>query len=238
MQENQKPFKIGLLECDHVLDELRYIAGDYQEMFSVFLPHFEFQFYDVINGQFPASLDDCDAYICTGSRHSVYEEIDWILQLKQFIREIYQSNKKYIGVCFGHQLLGEALGGKVWKSEKGWCVGVHQFEVHSQKNWMQPSLKNYQILMMCQDQVQVLPPNAEILASNEACKIAMFQVGNNMLGIQGHPEFSKEYDQALMQLRVERIGKEKVIQGIDSLKLPLDATIIAQWISNFVNMRK
>lgn len=238
MQENPKPFKIGLLECDHVLDELRYIAGDYREMFPAFLPDFQFQFYDVINGQFPASVEDCDAYICTGSRHSVYEEIDWILQLKQFIRDIYQSNKKFVGVCFGHQLLGDALGGKVWKSEKGWCVGVHQFEVLSQKIWMQPSLNNYQILMMCQDQVQVLPPNSEVLATSEACKIAMFQVGNNMLGIQGHPEFSKEYDQALMELRVERIGKEKVIQGIDSLKLPLDASVISQWISKFINMRK
>ena len=91
---NPKPFKIGLLECDHVLDELLYIAGDYREMFPAFLPDFQFQFYDVINGQFPTSVEDCDAYICTGSRHSVYEEIDWILQLKQFIRDIYQSNKK------------------------------------------------------------------------------------------------------------------------------------------------
>src|SRR5215217_7450772 len=111
--------KVGLLECDHVREELLHIAGDYRQMFpalfSQVAPDWEFRFYGVCNGHFPESAGECDLYICTGSKFSVYDEEDWILRLKDFVKEIYESGKKYAGICFGHQMLAEALGGKVEK---------------------------------------------------------------------------------------------------------------------------
>lgn len=229
--------KVGLLECDHVRDELRHIAGDYREMFPALFSQvameWDFVFYDVCNGHFPASPEECDLYICTGSKSSVYDEDDWIQQLKAFVVDIYNSGKSFIGVCFGHQILGEALGGKVEKSAVGWCVGVHRFQLVTRENWMQPFADAFNLLMMCQDQVIQLPPDATLLAETSDCPHAMFRVGDRMLGIQAHPEFPKAYDQALMELRVERIGENKVELGIASLELPTQEIMFAHWIKNF-----
>ncbi|MCF2516519.1 glutamine amidotransferase-related protein [Dyadobacter sp. CY351] len=229
--------KVGLLECDHVREELRHIAGDYRDMFPALFsnvaPEWEFHFYDVCNGHFPVSVEECDIYICTGSKSSVYDQEDWITRLKNFVVDIYQSQKTFIGVCFGHQMLGEALGGKVEKSSVGWCVGVHRFQLTARESWMQPFTDAFNLLMMCQDQVVQLPPDATLMAETPDCPHAMFRVGERMLGIQAHPEFSKKYDQALMELRVERIGEKKVELGIASLELPTQEIMFAHWIKNF-----
>lgn len=230
--------KVGLLECDHVREELQHIAGDYRQMFpALFLqvaPDWEFEFYDVCNGKFPSSVDACDAYICTGSKNSVYDEEEWVNDLKDFVREIHSSDKVFVGVCFGHQMLGEALGGKVEKASIGWCVGVHAFELVQLEEWMNPARSHFNLLMMCQDQVQLLPPSSIRLAQTADCPNAMFRIGKNMLGIQAHPEFPKVYDQALMELRVDRIGKAKVDLGIASLELPTHELVMAEWIRKFV----
>lgn len=230
--------KIGLLECDHVRDELQYIAGDYRQMFPALFEKvnagWEFQFYDVCNGQFPGSVDECDAYICTGSKNSVYDDETWILKLKDFVRSVYQSDRVFVGVCFGHQMLGEALGGKVNKASVGWCVGVHTYEIVRSETWMTPSAEHFNLLMMCQDQVLVMPSESVLLAKTADCPHAMFRIGNRILGMQAHPEFSKAYDQALMELRIERMGEEKVKSGIESLKKSVDDLLVAEWIVKFV----
>lgn len=230
--------KIGLLECDHVREELLHIAGDYRQMFpGLFFqvaPDWDFTFYDVCNGHFPASVNECDVYVCTGSKSSVYDDEPWIHQLKAFVREVQFSDKVFIGVCFGHQMLGEALGGKVQKSSVGWCVGVHSFELVKLEEWMTPPYSSFNLLMMCQDQVLQLPPDSVLLAQTADCPNAMFRVGDKMLGVQAHPEFPKVYDQALMELRIERIGAAKVELGIASLELPTHQLIVAEWIRKFV----
>jgi len=234
--------KVGLLECDHVRDELRHIAGDYRDMFpalfSDIAPEWEFEFYDVCNSDFPESVEECDVYICTGSKSSVYDHEPWINHLKRFVVEIYKSSKVYIGVCFGHQMLGEALGGRVEKAAVGWSVGVHRFEVLYRENWMQPFTNAFNLLMMCQDQVVDLPPSGTLLAQTADCPIGMFRVGSRMLGIQAHPEFPKAYNQALMELRLDRIGANKVELGIASLELPTQEIMFAHWIKNFTEVMK
>ena len=230
--------KVGLLECDHVREELVHIAGDYRQMFpALFLqvaPDWDFSFYDVCNGHFPESADECDVYICTGSKSSVYDKEPWIEKLQDFVQKIFHSQSVFVGVCFGHQLLGEALGGKVEKSAGGWCVGIHTLKLLQQELWMQPVQSELNLLMMCQDQVLKLPPDSQLLASADNCLNAMFSVGNRMLGVQAHPEFPREYNQALMELRVERIGAEKVRQGIATLAMHSDELIFAGWVRKFV----
>lgn len=234
--------KIGLLECDHVRAELVHIAGDYRQMFPALFekvaPNWEFEFFDVCNGHFPESVTQCDAYICTGSKSSVYDVDAWIMQLKDFVADISNSRSVFVGVCFGHQILGEALGGKVEKSPRGWCVGAHTFEVKATEEWMEPALSTFNLLMMCQDQVVKLPEGARLLAFTPDCAHGMFTVGNNMLGIQAHPEFTKTYDQALMELRVERIGAAVVEKGIASLRNTLHAGVVAGWIHKFIESER
>lgn len=227
--------KIALLICDEVNKNLQNIQGDYPDMFKELFPSLHFDVFNVFKGQFPPNAHEYEAYLVNGSRHSVYEDVDWIIHLKEFVEEIYKAKKKYVGVCFGHQLLAEALGGQVARATTGWSVGVHQFEITQKENWMSPFQSRVNLLMMCQDQVKVLPPQSEILAKTPLCPVGMFTVCGHMLGIQAHPEFSKSYDRALMELRIARMGTEVVNTGIESLEKPVDREIVAEWILQFLN---
>ena len=88
-------------------------------------PNIQIHSYEVQFGDYPATLDECDAYLITGSKVSAYDDIPWINELKIFVCALHQHQKKLIGICFGHQLIAEALGGKVERSKRGWHVGVH-----------------------------------------------------------------------------------------------------------------
>lgn len=227
--------KVGLLLCDHVRPEYIEEFGDYPPMFAKAWPSFDFETFAVCDGEFPASLQDCSAYLASGSRFSVYEDHHWILELKSLLKEIAAKELPYLGVCFGHQMLAEALGGEVKKADSGWCVGTHSFEMKDQTAWMVPYQASLNLLMMCQDQVQVLPPDSTVLASASTCPVGMFQVGDRMLGVQAHPEFSKAYDRILMEDRVERMGATVVKEGIERLTLPLDAQLFCQWSTQFLS---
>lgn len=226
--------KAGLLICDHVNPEYQSKFGDYPEMFANFLPDLDWTLYDVCNGELPENLEECDLYMATGSRHSVYDDLDWIIQLKKIIQIIYQENKCFVGFCFGHQLIGEALGGKVEKSPNGWCVGVHKFEVVNQKSWMDPWQEQFNLALMCQDQIVELPEGCIKLAGNDMCPNGLIQLGNKFLGIQAHPEFTIEYDKILIEARKNRIGDEGVKEGIESLKMPLDQSLMREWVMQFI----
>ena len=210
--------RAGLLVCDHVIEKYQDKYGDYPDMFAQLFPELEWVLYDVVNEQFPDDIDACEVYFATGSRYSVYEDKPWIKQVLAFIRLIYDHQKYFVGFCFGHQLLGEAMGGKVQKAPTGWCVGVHEFEVNRTANWILPYQKEINLLMMCQDQVLKLPPNTIVLAGNAQCPNGIIQVGERMLGIQAHPEFSKAYDQFLVEWRADRMGSEVVREALNSLE--------------------
>lgn len=226
--------KAGLFVCDHVSNEFQSEFGDYPEMFANFLPDLDWTLYDVCNGEFPETLEECDLYMATGSRYSVYEDLDWIRKLKKVIQNIYRENKCFVGFCFGHQLIGEALGGKVEKSHHGWCVGVHEFEMAAQQPWMDPWQEQYNLAMMCQDQIVELPEGCIKLAGNNICPNGLIQLGNKILGIQAHPEFTIEYDRVLIEARKDRIGVEIAKKGLGSLMMPLDQNLMREWIQGFI----
>jgi GMP synthase-like glutamine amidotransferase len=227
--------KIGLLLCDHVAERFQSIAGDYAQMFgALFAEHFTLQPYDAINGELPAALDECDGYLVTGSRYSAYDDEPWIHELKAFIRLLVAAQKPFVGICFGHQLLAEALGGKVEKTASGWGVGVREIEIVNHENWMQPAQTVCRLHYMHQDQVTKLPLESVLLGSSQHCLVAMFRIGSAALGIQAHPEFVAEYTAALLRDRVTRIGSERVQAGLESLSLKTDEQLIARWIKNFL----
>ena len=232
--------KAGLLLCDRVDLEYRSTFGDYSNMFVNLFPEFDWVLYDVQAGQFPKNVDECVVYFATGSRHSVYDNLDWIIALKEFIQILREEQIYFVGFCFGHQLLAEALGGKVYPSPHGWCVGVHQFTIALPESspqwpvWMQPITKDFNLLMMCQDQVARLPEGTLLLAGNSSCPVGMFQVGERMLGIQAHPEFSKSYNHFLIERRVKRIGTVKVAKALESLSGVLHTELIREWVLRFV----
>src|SRR5262249_54057968 len=148
-----------------------------------FAPQFNLKVFDVCHGELPASADACDAYLTTGSRFSVNDDIDWIHTLKGFVRQIHEEKIPFVGICFGHQVLGEALGGKVEKAESGWGIGVHRVKIVQHEPWMDPEQRSCGLQFMHQDQVVRLPEDSVVLGRTEDCPVAMFRVGETMLGL-------------------------------------------------------
>jgi GMP synthase-like glutamine amidotransferase len=216
--------KLGLLKCD---------PRPFGAMYAALLPDVEWRVYEVHAGELPASPGECEGWIGTGSRWSVYDEEPWIHAYAALVREFHLAQISFVGVCFGHQMIGHALGGRVARQEGGWCVGIHQFPVLRHEPWMTPRLDSFGVVLSCQDQVQELPPGATLLAGNEACPLGMFQVGR-MLAIQGHPEYTPEYSRSLMELRRERIGQDRVNAGIATLRDPRHSVELGGWIRRFL----
>lgn len=225
---------LGLLICDHARKELNHPDGSYPEMFRRLLPGFDFTDYYVCDGVFPGSPDECDGWLISGSRLSVYDEVDWINRLKVFTREIATWGKPCIGVCFGHQMIGAALGGVVSKAETGWCIGVHDFEMLRQESWMTPPLQKANLLMMCQDQVVELPPDTTLIARSALCPNAIMQIGNNILGIQGHPEFSVDFEHKLILANAPYLETEQIASGILSLQKEVHSLEVGEWMGRFL----
>ena len=229
---------IGLLACDDVPSRLRHIAGGYQDMFDALLrphiPDLTFTRFETCQGEVPATPDACDVYLCTGSRYSVYDERDWIEALKGFVRDVHDAGKPFVGICFGHQVLAQALGGQVEKASQGWGIGVIDMDIVKPEPWMQPMQPRCSLQYMHGDQVQRMPADSTLLASAPHCPVAMFRVGETMLGIEGHPEFPAAYEEALLRARRERIGAEHVDAALASLSNPTDQTIAGRWIANFI----
>lgn len=232
--------RIGLLQCDHVADNLQGIHGNYPEMFEDMLlgedPNIEMAVYDLTSDQFPVDLTACDGYLITGSQFSAYDNIPWINKAKLLIKDLYQAKVPTVGICFGHQLIAESLGGKVSKAiDKGWGVGVHSWNIKDEEIWMSENTpSSFSLRVSHQDQVTTLPPNTKIIASSDFCPIASAQTSEHFLSFQGHPEFSKDYTKALISKRVERIGKEVSDQAVKSLKEEVDSATVGAWIVRFI----
>lgn len=229
---------IGLLECDHVDQRFRHIAGGYRDMFAALLqpaaPEAKLTSFDACHGELPNAPEACDGYICTGSRFSVYEQLEWIEQLKGFVRRLHEARKPFVGICFGHQVLAEALGGRVARAREGWGVGVHAIDMVREEPWMQPALTVCRMQYMHGDQVLELPPDSVLLGRGDHCEVAMFRVGDTHLGIEGHPEFKAAFNEALIRDRAGRIRQERAEAGLASLATPTDEAAIARWIAAFL----
>ncbi|WP_076409693.1 GMP synthase [Shewanella sp. UCD-KL12] len=229
---------IGILQCDDVTEALQDKHGNYPEMFARLFnsveEHLEFSTYRVIDGEFPESIDICDAYITTGSRYGANDSYEWIQELQTFICQLHHARKKLIGICFGHQMMAKALGGTVEKSSKGWGVGINTSRVTHTEEWMERGHNEISLVVSHQDQVKQLPPGAVILAASEFCPHYMMQINQHFIGIQGHPEFSKLYSKDLMNARRDRIPHERIESGIESLSLSVDDKLVTQWLINFL----
>jgi GMP synthase-like glutamine amidotransferase len=230
--------RIGLLECDHVSDKFRSIAGDYYDMFaglfSAASPEIDLVAYDAIAGKLPATPDECDGYVATGSRHSVYDDLGWIEPLCHFVRTVHAARVPFAGICFGHQLAAHALGGRVERAASGWGAGVRCVEIERRLSWMAPALDACALHFMHQDQVVALPADAIVLGRADHCPVAMFAIGERTIGIQAHPEFTPAYTDALLADRVARIGAAEVAAARAGLEQPTDEATIARWLAQFL----
>lgn len=230
-----------MLACDHVDQQYRYLTDDYGDLFrQLFEAHggeLELVDYDVVAGDRLPSVDDCDGFLITGSRHSAYDALDWIASLEDFVRRAHDADVPVIGVCFGHQLLAQALGGEVVRAETGWGAGIRRMDVVAEPPWMTPRRPSLDLHFMHQDQVVELPDGATLLGRTDHCCIAMFQLGS-AIGMQAHPEFDSPYAAALTKARELRVGPSVAADALATLGRPTDHAVVADWLSRFLALSR
>lgn len=228
------PLRIGLLLCDHLDEDVIAQVGDYTELYpAVFDPEgVELTVYEVTRGQFPERLDAHDGWIVSGSRRSTYEDEPWIHELEDLVRRIVAQRRRLVGICFGHQMTAQALGGLVEPAEVGWGVGVKAFDVVAAPAWMEP-VEDFTILMSHRDQVTRLPEGAELIASADYCPVGAYRIDDHVFCVQGHPEFVPELSRILLAKRREVIGPEVADAAVDTLDDPIDSARIVGWMAEF-----
>ncbi|RDH46098.1 glutamine amidotransferase-related protein [Zooshikella ganghwensis] len=229
--------KLGILQCDDVRPELLRKHGNYPAMIQKLLSAAdfpcEFSIFQVHHNEFPDHITVCDAYITTGSRYSAYDNLTWIRLLETFFLQIAETNIPVVGICFGHQVMAQALGGQVAKSPNGWGVGVYQNDIVLKTPWMDPVQSNLNLVASHQDQVINLPSDATHIAGCAFCPNYMALFTKNMLGIQGHPEFSKAYGRDLLECRIDVVPAAVMEQALASFNSEDDSIVCARWILNF-----
>ena len=182
---------IGILQAGHTPDALIARRGDFDAMFRDLLGGrgFDFTSWDVERMAFPASVTEADGWLITGSRHGAYEDHPFIPPLEAFIRGAWEAGIPVAGICFGHQIVAQALGGRVEKFAGGWSLGRRVYET--------PDGREVALNAWHQDQVTRAPAGARTLAANDFCAHAALAYPDpagagrdRILTIQPHPEFS------------------------------------------------
>ena len=215
--------RIGILQTGMAPDALAPTSGEYPEMFVKLLDGhgFDFRTYAVVKGELPASATECDGWLITGSRHGVYEDHPWIAPLEALIREAFAAHVPVVGICFGHQIVAQAMGGKVEKFAGGWAVGPTDYDFDGQ---------TITLNAWHQDQVVQAPKGAKVIGSNAFCANAALLYEDRALTIQAHPEYGPDFINGLMDHRGKGVVPDPLMaQAKARLSDPLqDKTMAAQ----------
>ncbi|TGO23433.1 hypothetical protein BPAE_0132g00030 [Botrytis paeoniae] len=210
----QPPLRIAILECDTPLQNTNSKYGGYGGVFTSLLyrgasslspplPESSLQItkYDVVTLQEYPSLSSIDAVLISGSRHTSFDSDAWIVKLVEFVKGVLaQERVRLVGVCFGHQIIGRALGVKVDRSDRGWEVSVTPVELTGKGKEIF-GLEKLNIFQMHKDIIYEYPPEVEQLAYTDKCATQGMYISKKLITVQGHPEFTEEIVRELLEAR-------------------------------------
>ncbi len=218
---------IGILETGLAPEALRERSGSYPDMFARLLGPYDFEFrtWSVVQMRFPDSVFDAEGWLITGSRHGAYEDLPFIRPLEALIRRAVEEAIPVVGICFGHQIVARALGGRVEKFDGGWAVGPQAYDFGGE---------TLTLNAWHQDQVIEPPAEAEIIATHPFCPYAGLRYGDRALTVQAHPEFDDGFLEGLIEARGRGlVPDDRLEAALDRLGRKNDADVIAARIAQF-----
>jgi GMP synthase-like glutamine amidotransferase len=231
--------RVTIIETGIVSPKNRQLHGSYPQMFEQMIGAADASVtFDTISIPAGEPLPDSgglEAILITGSSAGVYDGFEWIPPLEAFVRAANQRKVPMVGVCFGHQLIAQALGGTVRKSEKGWGLGRHVYDVAPGNGLIEGT----QIAIACSHQDQVIAPPAgarTILSSDFTPYAVLLYAGGTTFSVQPHPEFSLGFALACCEMaRNKGDAPDSVVAPAQaSLAEPLDSARLGGAITRFL----
>ena len=233
--------KIGLLICGRLPNAMERRGVNHARLLRDWLGpaagKATFRTFLAYSGKLPPKIDSCDCYFVSGSASSMVDREKWMVALCNFLLVAAKAQVPVIGICFGHQALAQALGGRAAIAPKGWELGVKSWKIVREEGWMRECSKKLTLLSIHRDQVVKLPPRSVRVASNDRCPNGLFRLANHAIGMQGHPEFTPEIFAELLETRKTLFSDEERKAALDSLDQPTHASDMARWCVNFVETR-
>ncbi len=218
---------VGIIQTGRVGGSLGVKYGEYPDMFMALFKDepFDYVTYPAIDKKLPKHPLECDAWVITGSKHGVYEDFDWIAPLENCVRKLIASGQPTIGICFGHQIMAKAMGGRVEKFSGGWGVGRMTYTDLT-------SSSEARLLSFHQDQVTDPPESADLILTSDFCLFAGLKYSPACFSLQPHPEHTLPFMVDLInQRRGVQLSVELADQALSSLAGPNDQEQYGQWIA-------
>lgn len=231
--------KLTILQTGEAPPSLRDQYGLYVPMFERMFARagvaFDYEIYRVFDGALPEDPGAPEAVLITGSSAGVYDDLAWLDPLRDFIRRAYAARTPMLGVCFGHQVMADALGGDVRKSEKGWGLGRHVYDVVGGLPFLDAGRETVAIACSHQDQVIEPPAEARVFLRSEFTPNAGLVYANGAaISLQPHPEFDDDYVLALAELRRGKVPDDVVDAAATSVARPSDSHDMARYLGEFL----
>jgi GMP synthase-like glutamine amidotransferase len=224
--------KLGILETGHPPRPLQPRFGDYPGMFRALLGEGAYDYRTFDRETLPEAVEACDAWLVTGSPAGVYEDRPWIAPLLEFLRAA-RGRAPLVGICFGHQAMAQAFGGRVEKAACGRVQGLQDYLVVHREPWMD-NVASFRVAAAHQDQVVEPPPSARIVAGNAFSPFGMLAYGDDAISLQLHPEFTPDFGRALVEPGAspyEIAAREAALRSYDQ---PDDRFRVGGWIRDFL----
>jgi len=242
--------RVGIFRADRPIDVVKQKYGEYDEMHRNLLHlginalakeegnelKLESETFDAMTMQNPKDIESFDGFVITGSKFSAFQKEDWILNLVgNQIRKIESAGVKLVGICFGHQLIAQAFGGKVESNPCGWEISNCVVDLNDVgRKLLNTDRSSVRIYQLHQDHVTVVPRCFEVYSSSRFCKVQGLTNFKTVLTFQGHPEFVGGVMEPILEARRSIIPAPVLNEGLARVHQPTDQHLFAKQIIKFL----